>query len=774
MGGARSPILAPVAALVLGTSLALPATRTSVPAAGGLAILGAALGGPAGRATGLFAAGLLGVWLRPERFRPPAGFPEPGRPVTVTAELGGGWRRESFGWSAPIEARRLRQGLRVERWRRRVYVSLPGEARPAEALSLRLTGYLSRAPGYANGGEPRAGPWRLRVKSRRFASPAGGGGPLRELSRALRRRLEGVFARAGGGPVDAPGSAAATERAGPGLARALVLGDARAVPVVVRRGLRRAGLAHLLAVSGLHVGLLAAAGLLAGRRLPAAWRLLPVAFACGVYLLVVGPRPAILRASLMALLAAAALLLERRAPGPHALTLTIGVLVALDPGAVRDLSFLLTASATAGIVVLAPALVGSWSRLPPVLARPLAATVGAQLCALPFAAPAFHLLSPFAPLANLFAVPWTGFCLLAGFAWTALAATSAAAGRRALPLLDLAAAPFEALSALPPGPLLTLPVALSGAGAAALAAALAAGLLWPRRGGPAVLLPIALLALLGLLARLPAPPPAGRTGPRPARPAPELILLDVGQGDALLLRDGAAAALVDGGGWRRADFGGRVLLPALARLGVRRLEAVVLTHPDLDHCGGLVDIAGYLPVGEVWTAPGWGDEPCARDLLALPAVGLRTFWRGESAALGRWRLAALHPPAGDRSQGNDRSLVLLAEAGGRRLLLTGDLEARGERRLLAAGLLQRRVDVLKVAHHGSRTSTGSAFLSAVAPRLALISAGTANPYGHPSPAVVARLRGRGIPVLRTDRSGMVKIAFPEKSPMRIELHGWPR
>ncbi len=759
MARGRSPILAPVAALVLGTTLAFGAPRASVPAAGALALLGAALGGPAGRGAVLFATGLLGVWLRPERFADAPGFPQTGRPVTVTATLAGAWRRESFGWSAPFETRRLRQGLRVEPWRRRAYVTLAGEARPPEILSLRLTGYLDRAPGHANGAEPRAGPWRLRVKSRRFATPAGGGEhPLRAISSSLRRRLRIRFEHAGAG---APGGEEGGS-VGAGLARALVLGDSRAVPVVVRRGLRRAGLAHLLAVSGLHVGLLAAAGLLAGRRLPVGWRLVPVAVAAGLYLLVVGPRPAILRASVMSLLATAALVLERPAPGFHALTLAIGLLVWLDPGAVRELSFLLTASATAGIVGLAPALVRSWSRLPPFLARPLAATIGAQLCSFPFAAPVFHLVSPVAPLANLVAVPWTGMCLLAAFAWTAVAAASEAAARRALPLLEIAAWPFEALSAMPPELFLTRPVDLSGVGAAALAAVAAAGLLWPRRAGTVVLILAILLALAPFSTRRRAPPSA------------ELVLIDVGQGDALLLRDGETAVLVDGGGWRRADFGGRVLLPALARVGVTRLAALVLTHPDLDHCGGLVDIAGYLPVEEVWTAPGWREERCARDLLTLPGVGLRTFWRGESAAIGRWRISALHPAAGDRSRGNDRSLVLLAETGIRRVLLTGDLEAAGERRVLASGLLAEPVDVLKVAHHGSRTSTGSVFLSAAAPRLALISAGLGNPYGHPSPVVVERLRSRGVPILRTDLSGMVRVGFPLDGSMRIGLEGWPK
>ncbi len=205
----------------------------------------------------------------------------------------------------------------------------------------------------------------------------------------------------------------------------------------------------------------------------------------------------------------------------------------------------------------------------------------------------------------------------------------------------------------------------------------------------------------------------------------EATLLDVGQGDAILLRDGAHALLIDGGGWPAGDFGGRVLLPALARLGVRSLEAAVVSHPDADHCAGLADLAAYIPIDELWIAPGWGDAPCLRRLMSGRARSVRVLWRGDRVEWRGFSFEVLHPAPGALGAGNDRSLVLAAEAGGRSLLLTGDLPEVVETMLVRRRVLHP-VSVLKVAHHGSRSSTSLPFLSSTAPRWALISAGRNN------------------------------------------------
>ena len=214
----------------------------------------------------------------------------------------------------------------------------------------------------------------------------------------------------------------------------------------------------------------------------------------------------------------------------------------------------------------------------------------------------------------------------------------------------------------------------------------------------------------------------------PSTPAaPELVMLDVGQGDAILLRDGDATLLVDGGGWRRPGFGGRVLLPALTALGVRHLDVLAVTHPDSDHCGGAADLLRELPVGQVWAPPGIANTTCGTSLHA----------------------------------GNTPYRELAAgDAARRRALLTADLDAAGEAALLRRwGTEALKCDLLKVAHHGSPSSSIPPFLRAADPRLALISVGAGNAYGHPSPKVLALLERENVRVLRSDRDGMVRVRF---------------
>ena len=201
-------------------------------------------------------------------------------------------------------------------------------------------------------------------------------------------------------------------------------------------------------------------------------------------------------------------------------------------------------------------------------------------------------------------------------------------------------------------------------------------------------------------------------------------------------------------------------LPALARLGVRRLDAAVVTHPDVDHCRGIADLASYLPIDRIWTGPGGGSSRCSRELAALPGARWRKLGAGERARVGGLAFEVLYPGPGRDDPGNAASLVLRVEGGARSLLLTGDLEARGEGRLVRRiGPARLDSDILKVAHHGSATSSTGAFLSAVRPTVALISAGRRNRYGHPSEKVLRRLAAQGVRVLRTDRDGMVRLAL---------------
>jgi competence protein ComEC len=351
--------------------------------------------------------------------------------------------------------------------------------------------------------------------------------------------------------------------------------------------------------------------------------------------------------------------------------------------------------------------------------------------------------------------------------WTAAALVSPRAAAHLLPLLDALAQPFSWPSRIRPEVWLSLPLLVSPAAAWGLALACGALLFArpPRRLARAA---VSAAALLCIGSCLWAPLTAGFGH------GPELAMLDVGQGDSLLLRDGSHAILIDGGGWDHGDLGGRVLLPALLGEGIRRIDALVMTHPDHDHCAGLVDISGYLPVREVWMGPGWKAEGCAGQLMSLPGARLRLLSRGQKLAVGRWRLTVLHPEPAESGGTNEHSLVLRAEVFGRSVLLTGDMESRAESRVLDCCERQARADVLKVAHHGSKTSSTESFLDAVSPRLALISAGVNNLYHHPSPIVVDRLREHGVRMLRTDRDGMVLLRFRADGRTHIELPGAPR
>ena len=534
-----------------------------------------------------------------------------------------------------------------------------------------------------------------------------------------------------------------------------------------------------MSVSGVHVALVAGAVWLLGGFLPRSLRLLLMLVAIGLYLLLVGPLPALVRSAVMGLLAVLALLAERPPAAANALGWAVLLLVLEDPRVVPDPSFQLTVAATAGLLLAGPPLAERWrTRLPGWLAASLAASVAAQLFTLPWALPRYPTLAPLAPLLNLPAVPWAGLALLASLLWTGCALVAPGLAGSLLPVLDLLAAPFGWPAQTRPEVWLALPVLVTPWAAWLLAGGLGLLLfvrprweetprrLWtrlvPGRGlGRLYMGAVCVTACLWT-------PLAGSRDR-----GPELALLDVGQGDSILLRDGGRAILVDGGGWDRGDLGGRVLLPALLAEGVRSLDALVMTHPDRDHCGGLVDIAAYLPVHEVWMGPGW-EEGCAETLRSLPGTRTRVLWAGEEAAVGRWKLKVLHPAADEWRGTNERSLVIRAEAFGRSALLTGDIESWAEFRLLSCCERDVRVDLLKVAHHGSKTSSTASFLDAARPRLALVSAGVRNIYHHPSETVLERFEERGTPLLRTDRDGMVLVRVGEDGRWRIETPGAPR
>ncbi|HEV7505372.1 MAG TPA: DNA internalization-related competence protein ComEC/Rec2 [Thermoanaerobaculia bacterium] len=756
-----APMLLPAAGFAAGSRLAFELPYLPVPLLAALALLALALRRPAATCLAFLSLGLLVAAVRLGLPADPASGLNRESPVEAVVVVAGHWSPDDDGWSAPARMLRLRQADRVGSPALDVVVHLPDgeEAPPPFGSTLRIRGYLSRSAVFANRIPVPPGPWRLRVKSRQLLTVEAPPGWIARVSGALRRRVEEAYRTAG---PDSDG-----DRQGKALARALVLGDAGELPLDWKRGLRVTGVYHLLSVSGVHVALVAGAVWLLGGFLPRRPRLLLMLGVSALYLLLVGPLPALVRSAIMAWLAVLALLAERPPAAANALGWAVILLLVVFPEEALSLAFQLTVVATAGLLLLAPLLAARWRRrhLPGWLTAAVAASVAAELVTLPWTLPHFYLLSPLAPLLNLPAVPWTGLALSASLVWTLAALVSPPLAAWLLPVLDRIAVPFSWPSHTPPGAWCALPMAIPFWAAGLLAVCIGLALLLPARLWAPRLLAAA-CAGTGLWAAV--------TGVGIERRSPELTLLDVGQGDSILLRDGERALLVDGGGWDGADLGGRVLLPALLAEGVHRLDALVMTHPDRDHCGGLVDIAAYLSVKETWTAPGWEPQGCAGRLLSLPGVRHRFLSRGQRLSLGRWRLTVLHPLADGHRAANERSLVLLAAVHGRRALLTGDIERQSEHELVDCCSASLRTDVLKVAHHGSRTSSTPAFLEAATPRLALISSGVRNIYHHPSPEVVARLQDGGSRVLRTDRSGEILLSFGPDGKIRITTPGAPK
>jgi competence protein ComEC len=231
--------------------------------------------------------------------------------------------------------------------------------------------------------------------------------------------------------------------------------------------------------------------------------------------------------------------------------------------------------------------------------------------------------------------------------------------------------------------------------------------------------------------------------------APRVTMLDVGQGDAILLREGTHAVLVDGGNDAR-------ILPLLVDRGVRHLDAVVLSHAHPDHCGGLPAVLDQLDVRELWLSPRRFGGDCAQSLLARSRrTRIRLLRDGDVRTIGTMRFTAHLPDRTfRRSPENNASVVLRAELGGRRLLLTGDIERDAEYWFSDRDL---QADILKVPHHGSRTSSNRALLDNVRPRLALLSCGRRNLFGHPHASVTGAFDERRIRTWRTDENGTIDV-----------------
>ena len=512
------------------------------------------------------------------------------------------------------------------------------------------------------------------------------------------------------------------------LLAGLLLGDRTELPRDIDDAFRRAGVYHVLAVSGFNVGILAASVWALCRLLRVPHRVAAVTAIVVVvgFALVVGPEPSVLRAVVMAVLVLVASLLDRDASVTNSLALAALAILAMRPGDLFDPGFQLSFAATLGIVV-APLPRG-------MVVGALAVSAAAQLAVLPISLTHFNQLSTIGLVANLGVVPLAGLATVGGLIAIALSFLSetiaAIAFDTVWPVL-LALRGMVALAARVPGAVLYLP-APGWLAVTCYVGALASFLIWrgagerETRGRCAWLwLAVALLALAVGLAAWPFV--------RPVDGRLRLTMLDVGQGDAIVVEmpDGRVL-LVDAGsgGPMRLDVGERVVAPFLWNRGILRLAALAVTHDDSDHAGGAAAVRRLFPIADEWSA---ANPPSAR-------------------GFGGASISALPPTVVNVGRRNEAALVLRVDMALASFLLTSDIGAPRARELAVSGA---RLDsmVLKVAHHGSRSSTTPEFLRSVGPRLAAISVGARNAYGHPDPGVVSRLSEAGAQIYRTDRDG---------------------
>lgn len=584
----------------------------------------------------------------------------------------------------------------------------------------------------------------------------GGANPILAAAYGLRDRMAAFFSAA------LPGQRGA-------LLDSLLLGDDGAIPRSLRDAFSRAGLLHVLVVSGAQVGLVAAGLLWVGRtlRVPPLVQLGAAGIAVVFFALMTGWVPSVARAALMSLVGLAAAASGRLRDPIAALAAAGLILLASSPLLLTDVGFQLSIAATWALLHVAPVIHARLTRLPPAVRSLVSMTVAAQTTVMPLLAYHFMQVSVTGYLANFAVVPLVGLLVPVGFVVAAIGAVLPSVGSAAAvvlaPVLDAIAFLAKFFASMPLAvvevPPLTLPSLAAASAALALAVEWLRGTVRPR----AVHLVGAGVCLVGLLV-------GGQVAEALIPRRLTLTMLDVGQGDALVLRGPSGQTmLIDGGGEIEGrptgyDVGLRRVVPALRRLGIRRIDIAMLSHPHEDHVGGLVAVLQNFSVGTVLDVglphPGPSYVQVLR-LIETRHIPYRLARRGMRLDLGDGvSVRVLHPPEpllhGTSSDANNNSIVGRLTYGRVSILLTGDAESPVEADLLDLGDDVQSL-ILKVGHHGSQTSTTPAFLDAVRPSVALVSAGALNPFGHPDEQIIQRLEEAGATVYRTDQDGAITL-----------------
>ncbi len=666
--------------------------------------------------------------------------PVAGRPAAVA----GGLRWVRF--DARITG--LDVGGRATRLRAPVFVLAPAAGWSTLLPGQRVTATARLAP--ARPGESLGAVVLPRAPPANVSAP----GRIQRLAGAVRAGL-----RRGVEPLPAGPEA---------LLPGLVIGDTSQLSTEVLDEFRTTGLTHLVAVSGANLAIVVATILALTRRLGAGRRLGGVLAGLAMlgFVVVARPSPSVLRAAVMSAVVLIGLQGGRRSAALPALgAATLGLVLA-DPALARAAGFALSVLATAGIVLLArPLRARLPARLPGWLAEAIAVPLAAQIACTPVLVAYFGRLSLVAVPANVLAAPAVPPATVVGVLVGVCAPVGLPVAQLLARLAQLPAAWLLMIAhygAGVPSAQIGWPAGTAGAALAIVATAGAAAVLRrrPLRAMAAVVL-VSSLAAAGALTRIaPAWPPTGWA----------MVACDVGQGDGLVLAAGPGTAVV-------VDTGPDPISidRCLRVLHVRDVPLVVLTHQHADHVEGLPGVLRNRRVGGIEIGP-LREPPVESARVARWAAAARVPVRhvvdGERVGVGTlsWQvIAPAHPFAGTDSDPNNSSIVLRVRLPGFIVLLTGDIELEAQRELLSSGV-DLSADVLKVPHHGSSRQVPDLF-ARVGARLAVVSVGAGNDYGHPAASTMARLAASGAGAFRTDRDGAVAFLRRGAAVVGLGRHG---
>ncbi|WP_158598210.1 DNA internalization-related competence protein ComEC/Rec2 [Falsibacillus albus] len=545
--------------------------------------------------------------------------------------------------------------------------------------------------------------------------------------------------------------------------KALLLGDKNDFPEEVYDAFRTLGIVHLLAISGLHAGVIATGCFAIFMRLGMTKEraILLLSLFLPIYAFLAGGNPPVMRAVFMIFL----IMASRFLPGKYAMVDTVSLsavfFILNDPYIILNTGFQLSYAVCFSLAFSQKI----FSRSNHLISKLLHISFVCQIVTFPFLMYQFYQVSLLGFIVNAVYVPYFSFlvlpvCFLDFFLSYLSPRLQPSIDQSLSWILTIVEHTALFLEKIPHAALVT---GRPGRYALILMFVLMVlGFKFLESGGSYKKYLVSAVFVM-----------AAAIGVKGLSPHGSVTFIDIGQGDSILIQlpFQQGTYLIDTGGemefpveeWERRSkhfsIGKDILLPTLKSKGITRINKLILTHSDMDHIGTVFDMMGEIIIDEIIISPNSDTKPLMRDIvhkaiqIGIPVV--------EAETAKKWQVGdcsfMLIPPPDKVYEGNNDSLVLLADMGGLKWIFTGDLEERGEKELLARYRID--ADVLKVGHHGSETSTSDDFLDGISPKIAVISVGKNNRYGHPDPSIIQKLEERHIKIYRTDQMGAIEYVF---------------